>query len=191
MNLKKIQKEIFDLFLLEKRKIFNGNLDKKHKNIAIPINIITEMGSSMGSILLMVIMSLISGIEVWFILFPIYLFQLICAEIFKKVFNRKRPITHMQKKNIFGIISKSSSFPSGHSANIFAMAFLISIYYRLDIYSTLAIFAFAGYVAFSRVFLGKHYLVDVLAGAVSGLTLAIIGTFFWSRILSIVIANVH
>jgi len=191
MNFKKIQKEIFKLFLLEKRKIFNGDLDKKHKTTAILINVVTEMGSSMGSILLIIIMSLISGIEIWFILFPIYLFQLICVEIFKKVFNRKRPITHEQKKNIFGVISKSGSFPSGHSANIFAMAFLVTIYYRTDIISTLVIFSFAGYIAFTRVLLGKHYLIDVLAGALAGLGLSVIGTYAWSRILAIIVANVY
>lgn len=59
----------------------------------------------------------------------------------------------------------ASSFPSGHTVMAFAIAALISRYhreYRWIAYGTAVV------VGFSRVYLGVHYLTDVVTGAAIG-----------------------
>src|SRR5207302_5305943 len=63
----------------------------------------------------------------------------------------------------------SRSFPSGHSAAAFAGAWLLSKYFRRW---RPAFVALATLVCFSRLYLGVHYLSDVVMGAISGAALA-------------------
>jgi membrane-associated phospholipid phosphatase len=61
----------------------------------------------------------------------------------------------------------SHSFPSGHSATIFALCFTLAL---LTKRSTLkfGLFFLALLVAFSRVYLSQHFLIDIYAGSVIG-----------------------
>lgn len=79
---------------------------------------------------------------------------------FQMIFQRQRPdgLLRIARENSF-------SFPSTHSAAAFAWAgFLAEKYkkYRLIFYG------FALLVAISRVYIGVHYPVDVIAGAALG-----------------------
>ncbi len=75
------------------------------------------------------------------------------SAVLKPLFGRPRPHSDLP------------GFPSSHASNLFAQATLFSwAYPRL----TAAVFALASVVGFSRVYLGKHYPLDVLGGAVFG-----------------------
>lgn len=75
--------------------------------------------------------------------------------------------------NVLEGASRSFSFFSAHSANAFGLATSTLIGFRLDKrlkykgYATWMFF-WATMVALSRVFVGKHYLGDILAGALIG-----------------------
>jgi membrane-associated phospholipid phosphatase len=57
------------------------------------------------------------------------------------------------------------SFPSGHTAFAFSHAYVLGHHYpKMRIPS----YAFAATVGFSRLYLGKHYITDVLTGMVLG-----------------------
>jgi len=59
----------------------------------------------------------------------------------------------------------NSSFPSSHVANAFALAWVFSRRWRR---AAPAFFVFAALVAFSRMYLNRHFASDVLCGAVIG-----------------------
>jgi undecaprenyl-diphosphatase len=76
--------------------------------------------------------------------------------------------------NVLEHASSSFSFFSGHSANSFGLATCTVLGFHLDKrlkykgYATWMYF-WATMVAISRIFVGKHYLGDILAGSLVGI----------------------
>lgn len=73
-------------------------------------------------------------------------------------------------------------FVSGHAANFMAIAMFSSLVFRNRLY-TVVIFATALFVVYSRIYLGMHFVSDVIPGSLIGL---LDGTLFyllyrWSR----------
>lgn len=89
------------------------------------------------------------------------------VEGLKRGVGRVRPDGDAKRSN--------SSFPSSHAANAFALAWVLSRRYRRF---APAFMVFAALVAFSRVYLNRHYVSDVVAGAAIGLLCAW-GTARW------------
>jgi undecaprenyl-diphosphatase len=84
---------------------------------------------------------------------------------FKHLFARPRPCQTLMEVRVFWPCPRSFSFPSNHAANIFGAAFFLSFLYRP--WAPLLIFL-ALLVGYSRVYVGEHYPLDVLGGAVLG-----------------------
>jgi undecaprenyl-diphosphatase len=87
------------------------------------------------------------------------------AEGVKYLFNRARP--YISDTEIAPLIKtpSSSSFPSGHSATAAAGALTLSVVYP----SFAPALLLSGFlVALSRIYLGVHYPLDVLAGILIG-----------------------
>ena len=90
----------------------------------------------------------------------------IVATIFKYGINRPRPfITYPFLQNVGE--GGSPSFPSGHTADAFALATSISIAYP-KWYVIAPSYLWASAVAYSRMDLGVHYPSDVLEGIIIG-----------------------
>ena len=68
-------------------------------------------------------------------------------------------------------IPHSHSFPSGHTATSFAGATALSLLYPR---ATPAFFLLAAAIAYSRLYVGVHFPLDVVGGAVIGVATALL-----------------
>jgi undecaprenyl-diphosphatase len=87
------------------------------------------------------------------------------ASLGKIVFDRRRP--HLDP---LVHVPHSGSFPSGHAATSFACAATLAWFVPRRV--AVCLYVLAGLIAFSRVYVGVHYPLDVLAGALLGLGVA-------------------
>jgi undecaprenyl-diphosphatase len=102
------------------------------------------------------------------------------THIFKYSFLRARPCIALADVRLLVGCTKLPSFPSNHAVNATVLATLISLYMpRLWLAAT----TLAILVGYSRVYVGVHYPLDVLAGSVLGIVVALafsgVMSFVW------------
>jgi undecaprenyl-diphosphatase len=101
------------------------------------------------------------------------------ANLFKNGFERLRPFREPALEGLISKVGKSGGtygFYSGHASSAFALAtFLWFILKRKHKTLGIVMIIWAVLVAYSRVYLGVHYLGDVLIGAFMG---TLLGLFF-------------
>ena len=107
--------------------------------------------------------------------------------VFKHVFERLRPCSDPDFFTHVRLLLKQCaggySFTSNHAANHFGMAtfFFITFRHLFKIWAWIAL-CWAAVICYSQVYVGVHYPLDVLAGAMLGLAFGITtGTFFNKR----------
>jgi len=94
----------------------------------------------------------------------------ILAALLKEVFDRLRPALADPGISALVPTPDSPSFPSGHAATAFAGAAVVGVFYprlRWPAYGLAAL------VALSRVYLGVHFWLDIVAGAALGLAIGL------------------
>jgi len=99
--------------------------------------------------------------------------------ILKPMVDRTRPYVSATEIPVIGGRPDDSSFPSGHAANSAAGAVVMS---RLVPGGRLAWWTLALAIAYSRVYLGVHYPLDVVCGALVGLICAVVVVAAVSRL---------
>ena len=101
----------------------------------------------------------------------------VCAQIIKPWVGRIRP-SHEFIEYINLLVSKGGkwSFPSNHAANSFAFATVLSYFYEKN---KTMIFSIASVIAFSRVYVGVHYPLDIIFGSLLGYTVSWIILSVW------------
>ena len=107
--------------------------------------------------------------------------------VFKHAFERLRPCSDPDFFTHVRLLLKQCaggySFTSNHAANHFGMAtfFFITFRHLFKIWAWIAL-CWAAVICYSQVYVGVHYPLDVLAGAMLGLAFGITtGTFFNKR----------
>jgi len=125
-----------------------------------------------------------------------YLFLFLSVELvgfitqitLKSIINRPRPF--INNDSILNILEASnSSFPSGHS--ITCMCAVVVLWYIIskssngtrqkNIYKSLLVVA-AILCAVNRMYLGQHYITDVLGGFIIAIIISICGIFVYKKI---------
>ncbi|MCH5166592.1 MAG: phosphatase PAP2 family protein [Erysipelotrichales bacterium] len=159
----------FDLF------VYNFIIKFKSDTLTSMFKIITYMGSTpfiMGLNILILMLILITKKE-YLYLFPINsLLSVICNETFKTIFKRVRP-------SILVLLPEAGySYPSGHTmisvlfyGTLIILINSLNIKYKklINIFLMLIILL----ISISRVYLGVHYITDVIGGYLLALTVIV------------------
>jgi membrane-associated phospholipid phosphatase len=112
------------------------------------------------------------------------------SEVLKIVINRERPADKYPGVIFVNGVVQGQSFPSGHTTLAFATATTLALNYK-KWYIVIPAYLWAGSVAYSRLYLGKHYPGDVLAGAAIGIGGGYLSHWLTRKIFSKPVHNVQ
>lgn len=130
----------------------------------------TTTFTSIASVICVLVISIVKKskplLKKFIALVTVLVLVLIVTQGLKALIIRERPfVTHPFIEKLSG--GGSSSFPSGHTLEAFAVAAALSLLFsRKKI--VIPVYAWAILVAYSRMALGVHYPSDVLAGILIG-----------------------
>ncbi len=146
-------------------------IELRKERITLVMRMLTRIGDGiLWTVLciLFLIISLDTGLALTFSI----LIQLFFQVVFKNFFIRKRPyIRHEDISNLM-LPPDKFSFPSGHTAAAFTVAFVFYYFYPILFIPFVVL---ASLIGISRIYLGLHYPSDVLAGLGLGFVSAKLG----------------
>jgi undecaprenyl-diphosphatase len=92
------------------------------------------------------------------------------VKLFKEVFERWRPCHNLDLKDLVHTVNNKCGgrfgFVSSHAANSFATATLLGLFINRK--ALILLLFWASIVSYSRIYLGVHYPLDILGGAILG-----------------------
>ncbi len=137
----------------------------------------TNLGDGVFTILVVLILLASKKYNIAWQILAAFVISGLVAQLLKNFVVSPRPKEFFELKQhiylINGItLSGKASFPSGHTASIFALTTMLAIFAKNKKASALYLIA-ALLVAYSRIYLSQHFLTDVLAGSVIGVLVAI------------------
>jgi membrane-associated phospholipid phosphatase len=122
------------------------------------------------------------------LLFATFAISGIFVQIIKRFVLPGMPRPNIYFKDIYNLhlvkgveILHSFSFPSGHSATAFALFLCLSLITRKKILQLLY-FILACLIAYSRIYLSQHFLMDAVAGSLIGVFTVLLYYYFHQRI---------
>lgn len=122
-------------------------------------------------------------ITIIFIAIAITLADQISVKCFKFVFERLRPSHNPDIKEQVNILNGyrggQFGFVSSHAANTFALAAFTTRLFKHK-YFTWFIFIWAAVVSYSRIYLGVHYPMDIIGGALLGMGLGFLVFYLYN-----------
>jgi undecaprenyl-diphosphatase len=104
----------------------------------------------------------------------------VSSSLFKPFFERFRPTHHPDFKEFVDIVNSYRGgrygFISGHATNSFGLAVFLSLVFRYRWLTILSLF-WATLNSYTRIYLGVHFISDIIAGMVVGTLLAILSYY--------------
>jgi len=145
----------------------------------------TKVGEEYTYILLMLAMAFVRFRYV--LLFPILgVLVTILSKVTKTFFAQPRPITFFRGEGMEEVLNfvdgiklymGNTSFPSGHTMSGFALFTLLALMLSRKKTMAVGLFLIAFLIGLSRVYLVQHFYMDIFAGGILGVLLAVI--LFW------------
>lgn len=115
------------------------------------------------------------------------------SHICKPVFMRFRPTHHPdfmdQVKVVYGYRGGLYGFISSHAANAFGFATLMALIFRNRLF-TCTIFFWAALTAYTRIYLGVHFISDIVPGAIAGVAFGFLVYKLYSFVRIKIMGNV-
>lgn len=114
----------------------------------------------------------------------------ITSHLLKPVVQRLRPSHEPALENLVNLVTTSSGtlykggkfgFPSSHAANAFGVAFFLWMTLRKNYGWTWVTFLVASILAYTRIYLGVHYPIDLICGMLIGIAAAYISWLLFLR----------
>lgn len=129
----------------------------------------------LGSLFLTILILKVQWKQVLLLIFCGVLLALLCdmvsAELIKPFFARLRPSHHPDFKDLVDLVNDRRGgrfgFISNHAANGFGIALFTSLLFRYRYY-TLTIYTWVLITAYSRIYLGVHFITDIIGGFIWG-----------------------
>jgi len=117
------------------------------------------------------------------------------TNVFKNSFERLRPCHNLEVQHVMRLVKSGCgglySYFSGHASNSFVLATYFSILFSARFPKLkFVLFLIAACIAYSRVYVGVHFPLDIVSGAVFGTLWAL--CFYWisTRIFQRIFLNV-
>lgn len=140
-------------------------------------SLITNLGDELFFILLAVIMFWCVNKRFGYKIINVYLIGTSCIEGLKALVAHPRPYTHDGIVSV-GKETAGYSFPSGHSHSISNLCAQMANNFRIK-WTYIAYGVIVALVGFSRIYLGQHFLSDVIAGIALGTGFALAFSFLF------------
>ena len=138
---------------------------------------VTFLGDGLFAVIICVLFLVLRRWSAAIQLITAFLLSALVSQILKNVFSMPRPKQFFPPGQysyfIPGVTNVGfASFPSGHSTSIFALATLLALFEKNKKWN-IAYLLVAVAVGYSRIYLGQHFLGDVLMGSLIGVLTAV------------------
>lgn len=139
---------------------------------------ITLLGDGIFTVVFCLALLLVKKKYLSFMVFISFATSGIVAQVLKALISEARPAVFLQKTNYPYFIENVTlhnfhSFPSGHSASIFALVSIIAFASKDKKYA-IPLLLLGTLVGYSRLYLGQHFILDVTVGSLIGILFSII-----------------
>lgn len=110
----------------------------------------------------------------------------VSSSVFKPFFERLRPTHHPDFRNVVDVVNGYRGgrygFVSGHATNSFGVAIFLSLLYKSR-WIAIAALVWASLNSYSRIYLGVHFVSDIVAGMLVGTVVAVLlyELYIWTR----------
>jgi undecaprenyl-diphosphatase len=125
-----------------------------------------------------------AALTLLFFVLTIVLCDQFSSGLLKPFFERLRPTHHPDFKDLVDIVhghrGGGFSFISGHASNSFGFAVFLSLVFQ-NRWVTVVSLVWATAISYSRIYLGVHFVSDVVGGIIAGTLIAVImyGVFLY------------